>query len=734
MSSPVSATTPPTALPFQPHMIPPPLAERAQWVTWRFDPRLDKPDEWMKTPLNPHNHGKASSTNPATWATLPESIVAVNQRGATGVGFVFSPDDPYTGIDIDHCRDPQTGEIASWAKPIIDEMASYTELSPSGTGVHIIVEGSLPREVKARRRQGPVEMYDAGRYFTVTGHPVPGAPTKIESRQAQLDALYARTFAPAGTPSPTPPTAHMPTLWTDDKVIERAQNASNGAKFERLFRGGDTSDYDGDDSAADLALCGMLSFWTQDSAQVDRLFRRSGLYREKWDRADYRDRTIAKALERSEVYTPPSSAQPRIITPSSRVASTAHWPALPDDAAFAGLAGDVVRALEPGTEADPVALLTNYLVMFSSAAGRGPHTTVGYARHGINLNVVQVGQSAKARKGTAAAGPRRIMADADPTWASTRILSGLSSGEGLIWAVRDPIEKIEPLKEGKQVTGYQSIVIDQGVEDKRLLVMEEEFASVLKVANREGSTLSPVLRQAWDGQDLRTMTKNSPAVATAPHVSIMGHITQDELLRYLDSTEAANGFGNRFLWLCVRRSKTLPEGSVLPEEELRTLANRTHAALAFAHRCGAVQRDEEARALWAEVYPDLSEGRPGLCGVVTARAEAQVLRLSLLFALLDESRAIRSQHLTAALAFWDYADASARFIFGDATGDPIADRVLRELRTTGAMTQTDIVNLFHRHANAARIGAALDTLVQAHLIDGIEQLTGGRAARVWTAR
>jgi len=380
-----------------------------------------------------------------------------------------------------------------------------------------------------------------------------------------------------------------------------------------------------------------------------------------------------------------------------------------------------------------MALLSNFLVMFGSAVGRGPHTTVGYTRHGINLNVVQVGQSAKARKGTAEAGPRRILTEADGAWASSRILSGLSSGEGLIWAVRDPIEKTEPIKEAQQVTGYQSIVVDRGVEDKRLLVIEEEFASVLKVAGREGNTLSPVIRQAWDGKDLRTMTKNSPAVASAPHVSIIGHITRDELLRYLDSTEAANGFGNRFLWLCVRRSKTLPEGSVLPEEELQALARRTQFALSFSRRCGHVQRDEEAKALWAEVYPDLSEGRPGLCGVVTARSEAQVLRLSLLYALLDQSTRIGAHHLTAALAFWDYAEASARFIFGDATGNPVADRILHELRTTGAMSQTDVVNLFKRHAGAATIGGALETLVHARLVKSSQKVTDGRPLRIWRA-
>src|SRR4029453_2896452 len=123
------------------------------------------------------------------------------------------------------------------------------------------------------------------------------------------------------------------------------------------------------------------------------------------------------------------------------------------------------------------------------------------------------------------------------------LTSGLSSGEGLIWAVRDPIEKQQPIKEGGRVVDYQLVTEDAGVTDKRLLVIESELASTLKVMAREGNTLSPVMRQAWDGHDLRTLTKSSSARATAPHISIIGHITRDELRRYLEATEAANGFG-----------------------------------------------------------------------------------------------------------------------------------------------------------------------------------------------
>ncbi|MBK7995243.1 MAG: DUF3987 domain-containing protein [Blastocatellia bacterium] len=123
--------------------------------------------------------------------------------------------------------------------------------------------------------------------------------------------------------------------------------------------------------------------------------------------------------------------------------------------------------------------------------------------------------------------------------------------------------KTEPIKEKGKVTGYQKVIIDSGIEDKRLLIIETEFASVLRVLQRDGNTLSAIIREAWDKGDLRIITKNNPAQATQAHISIIGHITPDELRRYIDRTELGNGFANRFLWLCVKRSKLLPDGGEL---------------------------------------------------------------------------------------------------------------------------------------------------------------------------
>lgn len=405
--------------------------------------------------------------------------------------------------------------------------------------------------------------------------------------------------------------------------------------------------------------------------------------------------------------------------------SRTEWPEL-NGAALYGLPGDVVRTFEPHTEADPVAVLVNLLCAFGSAAGRGAFARVGTTEHHLKLFVGLIGETAKGRKGESWGPVRRLMEDVDPGWASERVMSGLSSGEGLIYHVRDEVRG-----ERKE----EEVVLDPGEPDKRLLAMEGELAGLLKVMSREGNTLSPTIRQAWDGDRLRTMTKNNPTKATGAHISIIGHVTKAELLRHLSDTEAANGFANRFLWLMVRRSKALPFGGDVPQEELKDLSARLDSAIRFGRQVRPIRWGESARAAWAEVYGPLSEGKPGLFGAVVGRAEAQALRLATLYAVMDESATIEHEHLAAALALWSYAEESARYIFGDATGDPVADDITEALRAAGneGLSRTEIRDLFGRHKSAERINQALGLLLKLGRVDKEQEQTGGRPTERWYA-
>jgi hypothetical protein len=353
--------------------------------------------------------------------------------------------------------------------------------------------------------------------------------------------------------------------------------------------------------------------------------------------------------------------------------------------AYHGLAGRIVAAIAPHSEADPVAILMHVLVAAGNLIGRGPHALVERTEHTCGEFVVLVGDSAKGRKGQAWSTPRYLLGQVDEVWSKTRIKSGVSSGEGLISNVRD--ERWGLNKEGERV------LEDEGEPDKRLLVIEPELATVLRRMQRETNSLSAVIREAWETGNLSTLTKNTPLIATGAHISIIAHTTREELVTSLTETDRVNGFANRFIYLLVRRSKCLPEPDAIPETvlapligELRDVAQRHH------HR--VVARDDAARTLWAAVYPALSEGEPGLIGAVLARAEAHALRLSVLYAVLDRSLVVRPEHLRAALAVWDYAEASARRIFGERIGLSSADVILAALRSRGpgGMTVTPRVS------------------------------------------
>lgn len=276
--------------------IPAPLQEREQWVAWKIMDRQGKP---TKVPVNCRNSKLADSSDPATWATLEEAIPYA-RRHACGVGFVFAADDPFVGVDLDDCFDPESGELADWAMFVVWHLASYAEISPSGRGLHLWMRGTIP---SGRRRAGGIELYDRLRFFTVTGQSLTAPAAPIAERTDQLAALHALIFpARPAVARPVSATSAMPALLTDDEVIQRAERATNGHKFRALWAG-DISGY-GSQSEADAALVGLLRFWVgDDEDRIDRLFRQSGLVREKWDRPDYRRRTLALAAD-GAIYEP----------------------------------------------------------------------------------------------------------------------------------------------------------------------------------------------------------------------------------------------------------------------------------------------------------------------------------------------------------------------------------------------------------------------------------------------
>jgi hypothetical protein len=424
------------------------------------------------------------------------------------------------------------------------------------------------------------------------------------------------------------------------------------------------------------------------------------------------DPETATAVDVASAQAPPAA---RAVPPGIVGAEGDPWPAPPHAAAFCGLVGEIVHVLSPATEADPTAILVQLLVSLGTALGRHPHYRVGASRHGTNEFVILVGPSGSGRKGSSWDAVEAVLADIDKTFVAERIVCGLSSGEGLIWHVRDG-------QHGEAC-------------DPRLLVLEPELASVLKASSREANTLSPVLRNAWDGRVLQVITKHDPARASGAHVSIIGHITQGELVRHVSAIEMANGFLNRFLLIAVRRVRLLPEGGEPDRAALAPLLARLRDAVRHARSQAAVGLDDKARTLWWEHYERLSTGAPGLLGAVLGRPEAHVVRLALIYALLDHAQSISVAHLEAALALWDYAARSGAFVFGDSLGDLVAEQIWAAVSSSdSAITRTEIRDLFERNKSKTEIDAALRSLVAAGRIER-QLVTGrGRPAEVWSPR
>jgi uncharacterized protein DUF3987 len=350
----------------------------------------------------------------------------------------------------------------------------------------------------------------------------------------------------------------------------------------------------------------------------------------------------------------------------------ARPPTLSEQALYGPL-GVWVKVIGPHTEASRAALLFTGLVGIGCLVGRSPYTTLDGARHGVNLFVLLVGRTSGGRKGTAEKRVRALLKDLDPDFEKLNLATGLSSGQGLIYNVRDERPAVGD-KPG-----------DPGVRDKRLLVTEAEFASALKQLGREGNTLSPNLREAWDAYQLRTLVKGDPLRASEPHISLLAQITPDELRRYLGDSSLWNGFANRFLFVWTDRSQLLPFASYPDSQRERSAIERLHQAIDRARKIGEItQFTADGRKWWGDQYKILATERPGRLGGATSRGAAQVRRIALLYAALDGADVLDLQHLTAADACWQYAAESAAYIFGDSALSPKVQALDHALRAAGA--------------------------------------------------
>lgn len=363
------------------------------------------------------------------------------------------------------------------------------------------------------------------------------------------------------------------------------------------------------------------------------------------------------------------------------------------DDVFHGLVGRLTTLITPYVESNEMSVLAQFLVAFGVAVGTKPHFMVGATRHAPVLYLGLVGQTSRARKGTSWDPIESLFRRADPGFA-TRMISGVGSGERLVYLVRDP--RYEEDKEGN------SKLVDPGVQDRRLLLQEPELARLLTVVNREGSTMSAYLRSAYDGKPLRNEVKTGGSAASTHHIGLVGHCTTDDLTGQLREQEVRNGLANRIMWVTARRDKRLADPPIFEGIEVQEAATELQLALDRAKRVGTMRRHAAAQELWNEWYLGLPDDGAGIVDALTNRRESLVIRASMVYALTDGAQIIGLDHLRAALALEAFVMRCVQHIFGGSTGHAVADRILEELQA-GPLFKAEIYDLFNRNLSADRL-------------------------------
>lgn len=407
------------------------------------------------------------------------------------------------------------------------------------------------------------------------------------------------------------------------------------------------------------------------------------------------------------------------------------WP-VADDAVFHGRAGELVRALDPTTEADPVAVLADLLAVFgwiAGADGNAAHMMIANGKHHARVWPMIVGTTSSGAKGTSHTAVWRVAS----TYLKTLLTppahtTGLASGEGLIEAVKDDVGDMSDEKH-----------FEPGVADKRLFVMEDEMAAVFRKASREGSTLGQTLRLAWDGRDMSTMTRRSTK-ATAPHIVIVGHISPGELQTVVRGSDVDGGTLNRFLFICSTRSKRLPRGGNAPQSLIDQLAQAFGESVEKARTCGLVEMTPEAWEQWSLIYYRLTADRPDtVLTKATGRRAPQVLRLAMIYTLLDGRTRISVDDLKAAVALEQFSVDSARYIF-EAQSDKDSkelSKLAQFIRTAGpeGRSRNEIrTDLYQAHRKAELITRDLKMLVSQGSVFEVAVPTSGRPKMTYVAR
>jgi hypothetical protein len=379
------------------------------------------------------------------------------------------------------------------------------------------------------------------------------------------------------------------------------------------------------------------------------------------------------------------------------------WPTL-HEAALYGIVGEIVRLIADQSEADPAAILITLLAGLGNIAGPIPRMTMGNAQHPARIFAVVAGKSNEGAKGTSYEDTRPFLNMVDSDFDS-RTRSGFGSGEGIISEFSDQKEKDDEQSNTEAIP-----------RDRRCFIVEEELSRIYTVAAREGSTLSEILRQAWGGGVLSIIRAKDRIIAHSVHISLIGHITPEELKLKLASIDMVNGFGNRFLYVCSKRSKVISRGGKPDLNRLKQLAEKIAGNIANVGE-RQFHFDDEAGAAW-DAFCHAQKDSEGILDTLLARARPQCLRLAVAYALIDGLPVIRAAHIRAAIAVWDYSLVSADYLFGDLCEDRTQAGILDLLQAEhpGGCTIAELNRSLSNNLRGGAMSAALDALQDAERI------------------
>jgi Protein of unknown function (DUF3987) len=726
--------------------LPQQLKDKPNWVRWKIASVNGK---LTKVPYR-MDGTKAASTRSEDWTDYKTVVTGatINEKG--GIGRVVQKEERLVGIDLDGCRDPETGLLAQWAEDLSECVNSYCEVTPSQTGIRIWVRGTLPEGDRVFNLDPAVgfgskvkiEIFTDARYFTVTGQSIFHADLwerDLTEAYELIHAIRRKHPAPKKTKTSTATAANSAEIAVQIEKLGQFETS----KYDIFMKGTITSHEPfvidngygripyPSQSEADFAFATVLAYHHRgDREKMSADFRQSPMYREKWDRLE--EPTFDKILasikfdDSAPAPAPLAAVPERVITQAEIDASIdEEFPVYPlgeqsgplwDDSWMYGIAGDIVRKAGKHCEAHPAGMYLDLIVSLGNIMGRHAYFKVGASKHFTNEFMIRVGNTSTARKGTGRDAINEPLKIIDSNWYADRVMSGFGSGEAIVGLIADPMQ--QSVRDTKSSLGFKNIV-KPGVQDKRLFIREGEAASIFQLASKKESRADIILRDGWDGLPLKNIVKgktdgiNNSAMCMEPHLSISGDTTRDELKRRMPDGADQNGFGNRFLFAFVYRTKLCPNGG--PELDWTNEVVQLHKTLQFARSVGYVPLTGAARKMWHKMYVEIENEvgeLPALPQAMCARGVAHVRRLALIFALLDMKDVVDSAHLQAAKKLWDYCMDSARFIFAGETKEQA--QIVSWMRLNpGAVSVRQITDeVFNRHRKVEWVKTQLDGLVR----------------------